>query len=101
MKRDALTALLRAIRAKLPDPVMEQVSSRAWASITFSGARHQLCLRLAGEGAKDAADGFVSGLCEADFHLPGHILADIALSSRQDSADGVRLKLEALTVEDA
>jgi hypothetical protein len=80
---------------------IEELTSRPWASATFSGARHRLILRLEGPGAGAAADGFLDGLAERDFELNGHVLADIALArdSREDGDDRVRLTLEALTVE--
>lgn len=100
---DATSALLRAVRAALESAagfVLEEVRSRSWASVTFSGARHELAFRLEGEGAEDAAARFVSGLEAAEFSLRGHILADIALMGEERRAGFARLRLEALTVED-
>ncbi len=98
---DPTTALLRALRQALDRVNFERVHSREWASITFSGARHEVTLRLEGEGAEAAADGFAAGLDAAEFRLRGHILADIAVVAREAAGDGVRLMVEALTVEDA
>ena len=79
----------------------EALTSRPWASITFSGERHRLILCLPGPGAVAAADTFLDGLEERDFALRGHILADIEATGSEREADGqVRLTLEALTVED-
>jgi hypothetical protein len=75
------------------------VASRPWASVTFAGERHVLRLRLVGAEAGAAADAFLDGLSECEFELRGHLVADIALVSRQRGADGERLTLEALTVE--
>lgn len=101
MSRDATSALLRACAGKLGrPPIVEEVRSRSWASVTFSGARHELSLRVPGEGAGALADAFLADLDEAQFRLPGHILADIALVGRADGADGVTIRLEALTVEE-
>lgn len=103
--QDATSALLRAVRAGFAVPVaFEEVRSRAWASATFAGARHQLCLRVEGDGAGAAADSFAHGLEAAEFDLRGHILADVHLvgSEQGEDADGrplVRLRIEALTVE--
>ena len=101
---DATSALLRALRVALVGAnigTIERVDSREWASITFSGARHEITLRLGGEGAEAAADAFAAGLDAAEFRLRGHILADIVLVGREAVDGGVRLSLEALTVEDA
>src|SRR4051812_47162364 len=46
---DAATALLAAIRGLIGGAgrfVLEELHSRAWASVTFSGARHELAFRL-------------------------------------------------------
>ena len=100
---DATTALLRAVRAMLESAarfVVEEVRSRSWASVTFSGARHELAFRLEGDGAEDAAARFVAGLEAAEFPLRGHIVADIALVREERRAGCARLRIEALTVED-
>ena len=105
LTNDATTALLRAFRAQFVNfgpPLFEEIRSRSWASVTFTGARHEVALRLEGEGAEAAAHDFAEKLDVLEFRLRGHILADIALVARESMADGaVRLRLEALTVEDA
>lgn len=103
MSIDAATALRRAICATFatfPGFTFEEIGSRAWASATFTGARHELCIRLEGKGAENAAASFLSGLEAAEFHLRGHLLADIALLFEERREACVRLGLEALTVED-
>ena len=99
---DATKALLRAICRSLVglDPVVEEIRSRNWSSATFVGARHELRLRLRGDGARAAADGS-DWLDPRQFNLRGHILADINLVASEPVEDGIRLRLEALTVEDA
>ncbi|MBV9930859.1 MAG: hypothetical protein JO013_07930 [Alphaproteobacteria bacterium] len=100
---DAGTALLRALRAMLEGAgalVVEEVRSRRWASVTFAGARHELALRLEGDGAEAAAARFVAGLDAAEFALAGHIVADIALVAEERRRGCARLRIEALTVED-
>lgn len=103
LTNDATTALLRAIREKFRgggELVFEDIRSRAWASVTFSGARHELTMLVTGAEATGAAARFAGTLDEAEFRLRGHILADIALVSSEAMAEGVRLRIEALTVED-
>lgn len=99
---DATTALLRAVARRFPrlDFRIEELRSRSWASITFTGARHELHFRVEGEGAEAAAEAFVEGLEAAEFELRGHILADIALVSDRRGAQSASLRIEALTVED-
>jgi hypothetical protein len=103
LTQDATTALLRATLNFLDfGAVFEEIRSRSWASLTFTGARHEIALRLEGEGADEAADRFCANLGAAEFDLKGHLLADIALVKREAAREGgVRIRLEALTVEDA
>ncbi|HEX8667963.1 MAG TPA: hypothetical protein VF727_06280 [Allosphingosinicella sp.] len=100
---DATTALLRAIRSAFENFggfALEEIRSRSWASITFSGARHELAFRLEGEGAELAAERFLARLNAAEFRLRGHLLADIAVLQEERRRDWARIRLEALTVED-
>jgi hypothetical protein len=103
---DATTALVRAVRVNLVNLApgctlkLDEIRSRGWASVTFTGARHELAVTLSGSDAEVAAARFADGLDVAEFRLRGHILADIELVSSEVAEDGVRLRLEALTVED-
>jgi hypothetical protein len=102
--RDATSAFLGAIGMNFRNFsfTVEEIRSRSWASATFTGARHELTFRIAGDGAREAADAFLANLSAAEFQLRGHIMADIALlwEERKDGEDGVRISLEALTVEE-
>lgn len=103
VRADATSALLRAVRATLESAgrfVLEEVRSRSWASVTFTGARHELAFRLEGDGAEAAAGRFAAGLEAAEFSLAGHVLADIALVQDERQPGVARIRLEALTVED-
>ena len=100
---DATAALLRALAPALGPcrgVTVEEVRSRSWASVTFSGARHDLALRIDGEGSEAAAERFLRGLDAAEFPLDGHVLADISLVSQERRPGCVRLRIEALTVRD-
>ncbi|MBS0503938.1 MAG: hypothetical protein JSS55_09100 [Proteobacteria bacterium] len=85
MKRaDPQRALLRALAIRYPGLCVDDAKTEAWASATFTGARHVLA----------CAGADVSGIEEAEFSLPGHLVADIA--ARQENS---RLIIEALTIE--
>ena len=107
-QNDATTALLRGLRACFGEDEtlhFEEIRSRTWASATFTGARHEITMRLAGPDAPASAARFVATLGEREFDLRGHVVADIALISSEPApgADGradMRLRIEALTVED-
>jgi hypothetical protein len=49
---------------------------KAWASITFSGARHTLVVLFAGAEAIEAGERFLAELPDHEFAIPGHIVAD-------------------------
>lgn len=55
-------------------------SERAWASITFAGARHTFSLIFAGEAAVEAGERFVANLPEHEFSLSGQLVADATVS---------------------
>jgi hypothetical protein len=103
LREDATTALLRAIVNFMNFEVsFEEIRSRSWASVTFTGARHEVALRMEGEGAGEVGDRFCANLSDAEFDLRGHILADISLIAHEALPEGgVRIRFEALTVEDA
>lgn len=78
------------------------LASEPWASITFKGARHRLCIAFTGAGAVGAAADLLARLDELEIELPGQLLADLTLLAEARSDDGRRawLDLEALTIDD-
>jgi hypothetical protein len=75
-------------------------TSCPWASATFTGAQHLADLRYTGSQAHDRADKLAKGLPEAEFAIPGHIVADLSIESRDLGQDEAHLQLAILTVED-
>ena len=55
-------------------------SERAWASITFAGARHTFSLIFAGEAAVEAGERFVANLPDHEFSVSGQLVADATVS---------------------
>ena len=53
---------------------------KAWASITFSGTRHELCLRFTGQDAVDAGEALIAALPDHDFSIPGQLVADAGVA---------------------
>jgi hypothetical protein len=104
MTRGAGDELERAVRDRFAGfgghVEVEERASRRWSSISFSGERHRLRLRILSEAAGAPANRFIAGLDARGFTLRGHILADIAVTGDLRAEDGsVRLIVEALTVE--
>lgn len=62
--------------------IVEELVTRDWASATFTGALHRLDLRLDGPAASvaQACDRLQAGLSTRDIPLPGHFVAEIALT---------------------
>lgn len=70
---------------------------RPWASASFVGARHIFpCTLAAGDGAA-MCRALQDRLSAAEWALPGHIVADVAVES---GGDPQSLRIEILTVED-
>lgn len=80
-------------------PVVKQLRSTPWQSITFTGARHDIVLRFAGGEAADHAAAMADGLDYAEFDLGAHILADIVVTERSSAGNGITVTVEALILE--
>lgn len=100
----AASALLRALadRAKVDENriLLSDVRSVDWQSLTFTGERHMLSLRVLGPDASAAVARLTGGLEDADFPMPGQFVADIVVfGTPETQADGsISVAIEALTV---
>lgn len=76
-----------------------------WASATFTGARHRFHFLVEDAPMGAAARADIAALAESEWHVPGHIVADVTLRwGYADAAadkDPIMLKVEILTVADA
>lgn len=100
----AASALLRALIARAgvcSDRILlTEVHSTDWQSLTFIGERHRLQLRVTGPGSTAVVERMCGGLEDAEFTIPGQIVADINLTGQPTAgADGsTSIEIEALTV---
>ena len=100
----AAAGLLRAILSRgginRDRVLLTKFRSTDWQSLTFVGERHQMELRVPGPGAEALVQLLTNGLADAEFAIPGQIVADIALEKEPvRNADGsFSLFIEALTV---
>ena len=100
----AAAGLLRAllVRAKVSRDriLLTDFRSTEWQSLTFVGERHQFHFRIAGPNSGEAVRNLVTGLEDAEFSIPGQIVADIAVTNQPEGhQDGsVSVSLEALTI---
>ncbi|HEX7783237.1 MAG TPA: hypothetical protein VF509_10560 [Sphingobium sp.] len=89
-----------------PAAKIEQASAVPWASATFQGSRHDIRMAFAGEKARDDASAFFDQICDAEFAIAGHIVADLAIDERhmcfdpQTGQTRVTATLSALVIED-
>jgi hypothetical protein len=103
---NAAAALLRALiaRAGLPRDriLLTDIQSVDWQSLTFSGERHHISLRVTGSDSAAGVQRMRHGLEDAEFSIPGVIVADIAVLGEPERAiDGsTMMVIEALTVGD-
>jgi hypothetical protein len=100
----AASALLRALLARAEvgrDRILLiEWRSTDWQSLTLIGERHNIRLRVPGPDALEVALKLVDGLEEAEFTIPGQIVADIALTEPfHPCGDGsIEIGIEALTI---
>ena len=80
--------------------LLTEIRSVEWQSLTFVGERHSIELRVPGPEAHLLTARLLDGLDEAEFSIPGQIVADIALlGAPVRSGDGsLSLSIEALTI---
>jgi len=97
-----LRALLGRVGVDRNRILLTDFRSTDWHSLTFAGERHRINLRIPGPGAARVAEVLTCGLGEAEFCVPGQIVADIAVEGAMvEHPDGsVGLTIEALTVEE-
>ena len=102
----AAAALLRALIARASAAreriLLTDVHSIDWQSLTFTGERHQIALRVIGRDSIEIVERMCAGLSDAEFSIAGLLVADIGLAgSPQRTPDGATERtIEALTITD-
>lgn len=89
----AAAGLLRALLARAGVDrdriLLTEFRSVDWQSLTFVGERHEFQLRVAGPDAAEILSPVLADLNEAEFAVPGHLVADIAIVDQpRRQADG-------------
>lgn len=95
-----LRALLARSGIERDRILLTEFRSTDWQSLTFTGERHEIRLRIPGPDAGELVGQLTDGLEDAEFAIPGHIVADVAIADGPAAgADGsIQLTVEALTV---
>jgi hypothetical protein len=77
---------------------------KAWASITFEGARHTIELQFLGGEAVSAGEAFVAALPDHEFAVPGQLVADATVTKVEHvllPEERMTVEIEALLLKDA
>jgi hypothetical protein len=95
-----LRALIGRARVSRDRILLTDVHTIDWRSLTFTGERHEFHLRVPGRGSREVVERMCGGLADAEFSIPGQIVADIAVVGTPKRAiDGsTSLTIEALTI---
>jgi hypothetical protein len=82
--------------------LLSDAHSVDWQSLTFTGERHHIGLRITGLDSRDAVRRMCAGLEDAEFSIPGVLVADIGvLGAPVAAADGSTIvTIEALTISE-
>lgn len=72
-------------------------TEKAWASITFSGTRHEVVLEFCGAEAVAAGEDLIERLSDHEFTLPGQLVADATIT-KVDHRFGAMERLEVTAV---
>lgn len=100
----AAAALLRSVLNRAGTEsgriLLTDARSVDWQSLTFIGERHRFSLAVAGADAERLFEHVTSGLAEAEFHIPGQLVADICVAGEPERRDdgSIAFTIEALTV---
>ena len=74
----AVLQQLDALGAKVG--CLEWHCARDWASVTFSGTRHELRYAFHGDEAAVWAERFIADLSDHEFSIPGQLVADAVVT---------------------
>lgn len=100
----AAAGLLRALIARAGIDrdriLLTEFRSTDWQSLTFVGERHEMELRIPGPDSDLLAGKLTEDLADAEFAIPGQLVADVGLERPPSpNRDGsVTLRIEALTI---
>ena len=97
-----LRSLLQRVGEDKDRILLTTIRSTDWHSLTFAGERHQLAFRLVGPDAAALLERFTVGLEDAEFDIPGQLVADIKASpAANGEPDGsLTIAIEALTISE-
>jgi hypothetical protein len=97
-----LRGLLRRAGVERDRILLTEFRSTDWQSLTFIGEQHRIRLRIPAPDASATMTRLVNGIGDAEFEIPGHVVADVTVAGEpENQRDGsIVLTIEALTVEE-
>lgn len=97
----AILRVVAAIAAPLGARlVIEELRPRDWASLTLTGTRHELDVRLDGPGAEAAMAVLAERLPTEPISIAGQIVAEAVVEPGTADDDGVAMTICALVIND-
>ena len=72
-----LRSLLRRAGVERDRILLTEFRSTDWQSLTFIGEQHKIRLRIPGPDSAEIAARLVNAIEEADWGIPGHVVADM------------------------
>lgn len=103
----AAAGLVRALIARADVPrdriLLSDWVSTDWQSLTFTGQRHAMSLRIAPPDAAAVVDRMIDNLADTEFSIPGHLVIDVCVEGRPMAMrDGsIAIDIAALTIRDS
>lgn len=99
---DLLRALIARAGVARDRILLTDAQSTDWQSLTLTGERHQIELRVAPPDADAVVRRMCGSIEDAEFALPGLIVADIVVFGEpvQETDGSTRITIEALTIEE-
>lgn len=85
-----------------PIVIVESLESRPWSSVSFTGEQLSIDMRLIGaaDRLRDGARRLAATAATLDAPLPGRFLADLAVTRVVAAPSQLRLRLEALVLDE-
>jgi len=80
--------------------VIEELRARDWASLTLTGVRHELDMRLDGPGAAAALAAVAARLPDEAIQISGQLLAELLVEAGAADEHGTALTLYALIIHE-
>ncbi len=90
--------LIRALKKIMPQASFALTDSRDWCSLTFSGQQITIECYLTGQDSDQCSRYLTDIIPGYQFSIPGWLIADIAVVTRQECDSDITLVIETLVI---